>query len=578
MASWLERIFGSGNPPPAREKNIGARGAVDPAFLEAFDILSVEATGIAKVLVDSVFRTHLERAEYAEARQVLQAKILPNVTKATYEKVMNAGGGESWANFHDVNDAYLFSRDDAVPIESVFLGRFRYSPERVLELRSRDEGHILTIAPTGAGKGQRYIFPNTFKYLGPLVCIDPKGENYREYAWRRSIYGNVFKFAPFENDTDCFNPLDFINGWEEARILSELLIIPSGRGEPFWDISAQSLVRGLIMFVKATREPELQNLREVCRLLSPSPKEREDMFDKMRTLGDERFLELANEIEDMSENLRKSIYAVANSHMQPWRDEYIAAATSSSQEKWSPARIYDDMDIEERWAKGTGEPVGPKVEDGLLFRGTSASVFLILPPEKIASYGSVLRVILGLHIMEIQKTSAKVQAEEKSDFRLQRSILFLLDELPLLGYMGILENAVAVARSAGIKLWFFAQDLTQLQQTYPKWESIVSNCKVQVFFKPGDLGTAEYLSRRLGVRKDIFGGQSPLASPQQLMGPDFEDKVIILKSGVKPIKALQPVPFHEDEFIRHVIANDKIDVLAIPERERRKLKEQEPEN
>jgi len=292
------------------------------------------------------------------------------------------------------------------------------------------------------------------------------------------------------------------------------------------------------------------------------------MFDKMRTLGDERFLELANEIEDMSENLRKSIYAVANSHMQPWRDKQIASATSSSHEKWSPERIYEAMELEEFWARGTDDPVGPKMEDGLLIKGSSASVFLILPPDKIASYGSVLRVILGLHIMEIQKTSAKAQLQWKDDFRLQRSILFLLDELPLLGYMGILENAVAIARSAGIKLWFFTQDLAQLQQTYPKWESIVSNCKVQIFFKPGDLGTAEYLSRRLGVRKDIFGGQSPLASPQQLMGPDFDDKVVILKGGTKPIKALQPFPFYEDPFIQYVINNDKVGILAIPSRER----------
>jgi hypothetical protein len=421
MASWLERIFGSGTPRPAPKETIGTRGAVDPAFLEAFDILSVEATGIAKVLTDSVFRTHLERAEYAEARRVLQAQILPNVSKATYDKVMNAGGGESWADFHDINDAYLFSTDDSIPIESLFLGRYQQSGIKTLELRSRDEGHLLTVAPTGAGKGQRFIFPNTFRYTGPIVCIDPKGENYRENAWRRSFYGNVFKFAPFDSDTDCFNPLDFIDGWEEARVLSELLIIPSGKGEPFWDISAQSLVRGLIMFVKATRIPELQNLREVCRLLSPSADERGEMLDDMKRLGDERFLELANEIEDMSENLRKSVYAVANSHMQPWRDERIAAAVSSSHEKWSPAKIYDDMELEEFWAKGTGEPVGPKVEDGILTKGSSASVFLILPPDKIASYGAVLRVILGLHIMDIQKASAKAQARWENDFRLQRS-------------------------------------------------------------------------------------------------------------------------------------------------------------
>lgn len=567
MASFWEKLFGRRDAKAELPEKVGVRGAVDPAFREAFDILSVEATGIAKLLTDSTFRTHLERAEYGEARRVLQSQILPNVSEAVYEKVMNAGGGESWASLDDLRKASLIHQNDALPLDTLYLGLFPLGRENEPEIRFGGEGHLLTIAPTGAGKGQRYILPNTFKYNGPLLCVDPKGENYRENAWRRDLHGRVFKFAPFDDDTDCFNPLDFINGWEEARVLTDLLIIPSGRGEPFWDISAQSLVRGLIMFVKTTREPALQNLREVCRLLSPSPSEREEMLDQMRALGDERFLELANEIEDMSENLRKSVYAVANSHMQPWRDERIEAATSTSHEKWDPGRIYEEMDLEERWARGTDEPVGPRMEDGVLHRGSSASVFLILPPSEIASYGAVLRVILGLHIMKIQKAAAKIQAEEKKGFRAQRSVLFLLDELPLLGYMGILENAVAVARSAGIKLWFFAQDMAQLQQTYPKWESIVSNCKVQIFFKPGDLGTAEYLSRRLGVRKDIFGGQSPLASPQQLMGADFEDKVVILKSGAKPIKALQPTMFWEDDEFLNLIALDKIDSLATPRRE-----------
>jgi type IV secretion system protein VirD4 len=330
------------------------------------------------------------------------------------------------------------------------------------------------------------------------------------------------------------------------------------------------------MFVKNTREPELQNLREVCRLLSPSASEREAILDKMRTLDDERFLELANELEDMSENLRKSVYSVANSHMQPWRDERIAAATSSTASEWDPELVYENMHLEERMASVGAQEMGPRIEEnGMLIRGMVHSIFLILPPSELVSYGSVLRVILGLHIIGIQKKSAELQKGE-TPFRPSRSVLFLLDELPQLGYMKILENAVAIARSAGIKLWFFTQDLFQLKHTYPKWESILSNCKVQIFFKPGDLGTAEYLSRRLGLRKDIMGGKSPLASPQQLMGADFEDKVIVLKSGTKPIKAIQPTMFFEDPVIQEFIALEKTDARAVPQCERKT--ENKPKN
>lgn len=553
---------------PKNTGNVGVRGAIDPAFLEAYDILEAETTGPVHKLVDGSFRMHLLKAEYTEARKMLQSLILPDVDKATYQKVMNAGGGESWADVENIKAAGLCYLEGDFPLDTIQLGSFPPDGDPLVEILFSGEGHLLTIAPTGAGKGQRYILPNTFTYKGPLLCIDPKGENYRENAWRRSLHGKVYKFAPFEEDTDHFNPLDFINNWEEAKLLTDLLIVPSGQGEPFWDLSAQSLVRGLIMFVKKAREPELQNLREVCRLLSPSEKDRGDMLDQMKTMDDERFLELANEIEDMSENLRKSIYAVANSHMQPWRDERIAKATSQTTKGWHPGSFYERMEREEQFAEQGVQKIGPYIdEDGTLIRGMVDSVFLILPPSEITSYGAVLRVILGLHISGIQKKSSELKSADNS-FRPKRSVLFLLDELPQLGYMAILENAVAIARSAGIKLWFFSQDLAQLRQTYPKWESILSNCKVQIYFKPGDLGTAEYLSRRLGLRKDILGGTSPLASPQQLMGTDFDGKVLIIKSGTKPIKAKQPTLFFEDESFQNIIAREKRGEMAVPRRER----------
>lgn len=548
---------------------MGALGVMDPAFRETIRILMEEGSGHVQLITRELFASHVRKGEYNEARKMLQSIILPRLNKATYDKIMTAGGGESWANRDDIKAANLFHKTDNIPMDTLFLGNIPGEGQHNPEIRFSGEGHVMTIAPTGAGKGQRYILPNTLKYHGPILCVDPKGENYKTTAWRRDCFGPVYKFAPFDDDTDCFNPLDFIESWEDARQIAELLVIPSGRGEPFWDISAQSLVRGLVMFVKKTREPELQNLREVCRLLSPSANEREAMLDEMRKQDDERFLELANELEDMSENLRKSVYSVANSHMQPWRDERIAAATSSTADEWDPELVYENMHLEEIAADTGFQKMGPRVKaDGTLIRGMVHSIFLILPPSEIASYGSVLRVILGLHIIGIQKKSAELQ-NGSNPFRPSRSVLFLLDELPQLGYMKILENAVAIARSAGIKLWFFAQDLSQLKHTYPKWESILSNCKVQIFFKPGDLGTAEYLSRRLGLRKDIMGGQSPLASPQQLMGADFEDKVIILKSGVKPIKATQPMMFFEDPMIQGLIDLDKNDALATPLRKRK---------
>ena len=36
------------------------------------------------------------------------------------------------------------------------------------------DSHLLTVAPTGAGKGRGVIIPNLLTYNGPVITIDPK--------------------------------------------------------------------------------------------------------------------------------------------------------------------------------------------------------------------------------------------------------------------------------------------------------------------------------------------------------------------------------------------------------------------
>ncbi|MGK7296029.1 MAG: type IV secretory system conjugative DNA transfer family protein, partial [Candidatus Wenzhouxiangella sp. M2_3B_020] len=60
------------------------------------------------------------------------------------------------------------------------------------------EGHLMTIAPTGTGKGRSAIIPTLLSYPGPVIVIDPKGENYQVTARRRREMGQrVFKLDPF---------------------------------------------------------------------------------------------------------------------------------------------------------------------------------------------------------------------------------------------------------------------------------------------------------------------------------------------------------------------------------------------
>ena len=57
------------------------------------------------------------------------------------------------------------------------LGRFSKTPASH-DPRLRYMGHMLTCAPTGAGKGIGAVIPNLLDYPGSALVIDIKGENY----------------------------------------------------------------------------------------------------------------------------------------------------------------------------------------------------------------------------------------------------------------------------------------------------------------------------------------------------------------------------------------------------------------
>jgi type IV secretion system protein VirD4 len=92
------------------------------------------------------------------------------------------------------------------------------------------DGHLITIAPTGAGKGVSCLIPTLLRYAGPIIAIDPKGENVAVTARRRRELGHqVVVLDPMGiTDFECgrLNPLDLIDpesdtGVDDAFSLAE---------------------------------------------------------------------------------------------------------------------------------------------------------------------------------------------------------------------------------------------------------------------------------------------------------------------------------------------------------------------
>ena len=100
--------------------------------------------------------------------------------------------------------------------------------EKLLPLHYAGDRHLLTVAPTRAGKGVAAIIPNLLTYAGSALVIDPKGENAMITAIRRGSGDEARKIEGLGQEVhivdpwgiatprlgtapSCFNPLDWLD-------------------------------------------------------------------------------------------------------------------------------------------------------------------------------------------------------------------------------------------------------------------------------------------------------------------------------------------------------------------------------
>jgi type IV secretion system protein VirD4 len=129
--------------------------------------------------------------------------------------------------------------------------------------------------------------------------------------------------------------------------------------------------------------------------------------------------------------------------------------------------------------------------DPRVLRSGRASLYLCLPHSKVQTLAPLMRLWVG--------TLLRVLSSDKTGER--DKVLFLLDEAAHLGRMSILEDAVTLYRSMGIRLWFAFQSLHQVKTTFgDKADTILDNIGTQQFFGVSNFDAAEAISKRIGER------------------------------------------------------------------------------
>jgi type IV secretion system protein VirD4 len=338
-------------------------------------------------------------------------------------------------------------------------------------LRYRGETHLLTIAPTGSGKGVGAVLPNLLDYPGSILVTDIKGENHAVTArYRRTALGQpIAALDPFGlvGGTARYNPLDLIDpqspdAYDLARLLATTLVVPElDRHEPFWDDEAASLLTAMILHVTHRVPPPHRHLGTVRSHLSLGEAGLHNLLDDMtRTDACHGLLRMAaNRIRQKEPRLLANVLASTHRHTELLDSPNLLATLTTS--------TFQMADLKRR----------------------PQTLYLILPPHHLHSHGRWLRLLIASALRVLTATPGQPQ----------HNVLLLLDEFPVLGRLPAVEEAIAYARSYGITIWMLIQDLSQLRQVYrTSWETLLANTRIKQAFGTADEATADYLSRLTG--------------------------------------------------------------------------------
>lgn len=366
-------------------------------------------------------------------------------------------------------------------------------------LMERD-GHLITIAPTGAGKGIGCIVPALLRYEGPVIVVDPKGENVAITARRRREMGQTVVVLDPMGITDqpgaALNPLQFLDAEaattvDEASAIANALIDKSGDDRNrFWYDRGIHFVTGAILHAVSDFPAEGRNLTTVRHALASAASDPDGYIAKMAASRHPEVRAIARSFDVSAKETRGSIISIAQDSVDFLRGPLVQQATSSTS--------FDLQDVT---------------------RGAPLSIFLVLPPHMLESHGKLLRLWISTLMSAITRRRGRAPT----------ATLFLLDEAAQLGNLPQLRQAVTLLRGYGMRTWSFWQDLSQLRLLYPRdWQTMINNCAVVQCF-----GSFNSLAATDVAEVTGFGTPSSVVDLH-------EDEMVLQIRGDQAVRARRP--------------------------------------
>ena len=410
--------------------------------------------------------------------------------------------------------------------EGIILAENNYLP-----LNKRGNVNVLVVGGSGSGKSASYSIPNAYQCLGSYVFTDPKGELYDKTAGYLRQNGYKIKVLNLVHPqySDGYNPLMHVASEIDVDIIANTIVkgqkTEGGNSDPFWDDSAEMLLKALIYYLMATRPDEEQNLASCAELVRAANSNGGSnlLTELMSQLPYDHPARMNyKSIEIAPEKTYSSILSTLQSKLGKFDSKEIAELTST-----------DTIDFEQI--------------------GNEKTAVYVISSDTHGAYDFLLTIFFSQMIQQLYDL-----ADNSPGLKLRVPTYFILDEFANIGRIPDFDKKISTSRSRAISFSVILQNLDQLEAIYEKAnETIIGNCDTHVFLGSNSQKTVEYFSKALGektishssvsVNRDKSHHKTGTGESDQIMGralmtPDElrrmdNDLCIIFEKGIRPVKA-----------------------------------------
>ena len=419
--------------------------------------------------------------------------------------------------------------------------------------------HALVFAGPGGFKTTSIGVPTMLTWRGAAVVLDPSREiGPMVQDFRQATLGHrVVTLDPADPAAGAFNVLDWIDtAAPEAETNVEAAvnwICGEARGQitsgaEFFRESGKGLIACLLadMLWDPKLAPERKTLKQLRRALVTPEGEMREMLERIHAASASPLArDLAGTLKGLVAETFSGIYGNA-----------------SKDTRWLSTTAYADL------VSGSSFRTRD-LADGRL------TVFVQVPLKTLQATPALGRVIVG----------ALLNAAYEADGRVRGRILFLLDEVARLGFMGVLEQARDAGRKYGITLLLLYQSLGQLVGQWGRegkqaWYDATA---WRLFAAVQDPDTAKELSAicgEYGVVATAQGNSSgshgrgsgigtsssgrsenrseirrALIKPEEIIQDTRADEAFVLVRGARPLRCGRAIYFRRPDMAPLVAAN-----------------------